>query len=407
MPTNVTMPALGTISDETRLIEWLVKEGDVVKKGQALFTAESDKATQEVESLEAGVIAEIITPPGNMARTGEVLAVIIQPGEQYSGSGTGKVVAKVAKEEHKQPPVQETPQKSASIQPVGNQVTPKAKKFAKEKGIPLNLVTGSGPQGRIMYADLVRYLESQSTVYKTVVSSTVPAESRIEEVAGLRASVAKHMMQSLQNSAQVTNFSEVVVDELVRMRELLKPEFAQLGINLPYDLLIAKLTAFALDEFPFMVTSWTEAGIAYHPAIHIGIAVDVDGGLIVPVLKDVKQRRLVDLARDLAAKIERAKLNQATADDLSGGTFTISNIGMYAVDGFTPVIHMPQSAILGLGRIIKKPVIIDDQVKPASTMTLSLTFDHRIIDGAPAARFLTRLGEILSNPYSFLISKIL
>jgi len=193
----------------------------------------------------------------------------------------------------------------------------------------------------------------------------------------------------------------------VRMRGEMKPDFSKEGLELPYDLLIAKLTAYALDEFPFMVTSWTDAGIAYHTAIHIGIAVDVEGGLIVPVLKDVKDRRLADLSKDLAAKIDRAKRNQSTSDDLAGGTFTITNIGMYAVDGFTPVINMPQSAILGLGRIIKKPVIRDDQVVPANTMMLSLTFDHRIIDGAPAARFLTRLGSILTNPFSSLLTKIL
>jgi pyruvate dehydrogenase E2 component (dihydrolipoamide acetyltransferase) len=406
MAINVTMPALGTVSDETKVIEWLVKEGEEVKKGQALFTAESDKATQEVEALASGVIAKIITPPGSMAKTGEVLAVIIQPGEEYSGAAS----------------VEEKPEKKIDSKPspkitlshtdsrgksAGFPATPKAKKFAREKGIPLGSVSGSGPQGRIMYGDLVKFLETQGVSQVPDLTIPVSVKGRTEDVTGLRASVAKHMMLSLQSSAQVTNFSEILVDELVSMREALKPEFTGAGLELPYDLLVAKLTAYALEEFPFMITSWTDAGIVYHSAIHIGIAVDVAGGLIVPVLRNVKERKLSDLSRELSAMIDRAKRNQSTSDDLTGGTFTISNIGMYAVDGFTPVINMPQSAILGLGRIIKKPVVREDQVIPAYTMMLSLTFDHRIIDGAPAARFLTRLGNILTNPFSSLLNKIL
>lgn len=400
MPTNVTMPALGTISDETKLIEWMVKEGETIKKGQVLFTAESDKATQEVESLESGVIAEIITKPGSMAKTGEVLAVIIQPGEKYMGpikkeSGS--------KKERQAFPIRGLTTKSTEKIFKDIQVSPKAKKFAKEKGIKIELVKGSGLQGMVMYDDLVNYLKSGATERPQIWKSTESDANIVKEVTGLRASVAKHMMQSLHNSAQVTNFSEVVVDELIKLREALKPSFVDAGLELPYDLLIAKLVAFALDEYRFMNSSWTDAGIVYYSSIHIGIAVDVEGGLIVPVLRNVKERSLYDLAKDLTEKVERAKKNQATTEDLSEGTFTITNIGMYAVDGFTPVINMPQSAVLGIGRIVKKPVIKDSQIIPAYTMTLSLTYDHRIIDGAPAARFLTYLSNIFTNPYSLLI----
>jgi pyruvate dehydrogenase E2 component (dihydrolipoamide acetyltransferase) len=205
--------------------------------------------------------------------------------------------------------------------------------------------------------------------------------------------------------ARVTLFVEADLAEAARFRQQLAPEFARLGVaKLPWDALIAKAAGLALVEHPTVNAQWVEGeGLRRNAAVHVGVAVALDPeGLVVPVLRDADRRSLRALAGDLVELADRARANRLTPSDMQGGSFTITNLGQYRVDGFTPIVNPPEAAILGVGRIAPKPVVVDGKVEARTSCTLSLSFDHRVVDGAPAAAFLARLVELLERPYTLL-----
>jgi pyruvate dehydrogenase E2 component (dihydrolipoamide acetyltransferase) len=274
-------------------------------------------------------------------------------------------------------------------------VTPVARRLAQEHGIDISTLQGTGPGGRITQEDVLR-----------AVTPAEAAEAALQPLTRVRRITAERMATSAQATARVTLFLEADFSEAVRFRTQLQPEFARLGVDkLPWDAIIARAAALALQEHPAVQAQWDPngAGLRRPEGVHVGIAVALEPeGLVVPVLRDAHQRSLRELATDLLALADKARSGRLSPAEMQGGTFTITNLGAYRVDGFTPIINPPETAILGVGRIAEKAAVVEGRVEPRTMCTLSLSFDHRVVDGAAAAAFLSRLAELLERPYALL-----
>jgi pyruvate dehydrogenase E2 component (dihydrolipoamide acetyltransferase) len=299
-------------------------------------------------------------------------------------------------------------------------ITPLARRLAQERGVAIGDLVGSGPGGRITQDDVVRAADQRAPAADRADqrAPAAPADRRIPAVAEpapvgvaalsrVRRITAERMAASAQATARVTLFLEADFSEAARFRSQLQPEFARLGTpKLPWDALIAKAAALALVDHSAVAAQWVDGqGLRPPESAHLGIGVAVTlepEGLVVPVLKDADSRSLRELATDLLALVDKARAGRLSPLEMHGGSFTITNLGAYRVDGFTPIINPPETAILGVGRIADKAVVVDGQVQARTMCTLSLSFDHRVVDGAPAAAFLARLAELLERPYALL-----
>ena len=288
--------------------------------------------------------------------------------------------------------------------------TPLARRLALEHGVLISEVQGTGPGGRITQDDVLRAAEARQPTPLPLEEGypgapAAPGEGPVHPLSRVRRITAERMARSARAVARVTLTLEADFSEAAHFRQQLQPEFARLGVpKLPWDAIIARAAGLALQEHPAVNAQWVEGqGLQRAEAVHVGVAVALDPeGLVVPVLRDAHSRSLRELAADLLGLVERAQAGRLTPDEMQGGTFTITNLGQYRVDAFTPIINPPETAILGVGRIAPKPAVVDGGVEPRTQCTLSLSFDHRVVDGAPAAAFLARLAELLERPYALL-----
>lgn len=297
---------------------------------------------------------------------------------------------------------------AAVAEPQRVAITPLARRLAQEHGVSLDDVQGTGPGGRVTQDDVLRAAERGPKAPASA-PAPVPAVAAtshgVQPLTRIRRITAERMAASARSVAGVTLHLEVDLSEAARFRQQLAPEFARLGTaKLPWDALIAKAAALALTEHPALNAQWVEgAGIRRNTGVSVGVAVALEPeGLVVPVLRGADTRSLRDLASDLLGLADKARASRLGLDEMQGGSFTITNLGAYGVGGFTPIVNPPEAAILGVGRIGEKPAVVDGRVEVRTMCTLSLTFDHRIVDGAPAAAFLARLGELLERPYTLL-----
>ncbi len=296
--------------------------------------------------------------------------------------------------------------------------TPLARRLAQEHGVDISTLQGTGPGGRITQDDVLRAaaaVPSAEAAAARAPAAPAAAEATaepareplaVEPLSRVRRITAERMAASAQATARVTLFLDADFSEVSRFRAQLQPEFARVGVaKLPWDAIIAKAVGLALQEHPNVQAQWTPngEGLRRPAGAHVGIAVALEPeGLVVPVLRDAHTRSLRELASDLLALADRARAGRLSPAEMQGGTFTITNLGAYRVDGFTPIVNPPETAILGVGRIADKPVVVAGRVEPRTMCTLSLSFDHRVVDGAPAAAFLARLAELLERPYALL-----
>ena len=369
MANPIVMPKLGLTMTEGLLVSWLVREGAEVTKGQPIAEIETEKATVEVESPANGILGRIVAPEGETVPVAEVIAWVTAPGE------AAPELSVAVHEPREQP-----------------RVTPNAKRLAAELGVDLGLVTGTGPDGVITGDDV-------QALVKSARKAEQPAAPTVTPVSGIRKIIAERMSKSHVTAAEVTLFTEVDATAFVELREKLKTEASQRGTPVPsYNDLLIKAVAAALREYPYMNAAFTEAGIERHEHVNVALAVDTERGLFAPVVRDADRKEITDIAGEVRSLAERARAGNLKADDMSGGTFTITNLGMYGIDGFTPIINLPQCAVLGVGRIIPKPVVKEGRVEIRQCVVLSLTFDHRLTDGAPAARFLQRVASLIEEP---------
>ena len=380
MAVKVIMPKLGMAMTEGTVVKWLKPDGARVEKGERIAVVMSKKITYEVEAPASGILRHAAAEK-EVKAVGEVIAYIAEPGE-------------VIPELEKAPtalPVAEVPVEAPAPKEI--LATPAAKRLAKEHGVDLSQIKGTGPGGRITEKDVMAFVEAR----KAPPPPPRPPAKVIPFI-GMRQAIAERMTQSLQTMAQVTITTEIDATELVRMREQLKGEF-----ELTYTDMVVKAAAIALKKHPLLNSTLIGDEIHLLDEVHIGVAVALEGGLIVPVVRDADKKSLREIAAETRRLAEGARAGTLTVDEVTGSTFTVTNLGMYGVDIFTPIINPPEVAILGVGRIVEKPSFQQGQVVPRAMMHLSLTFDHRIVDGAPAAEFLRTVKELLENPYRLLL----
>ena len=431
---NVLLPQLGESVTEGTITRWLKKVGDSVSVDEAIVEISTDKVDTEIPSPAAGVITEIKVSQDEVAPVGAVLAVISTSSSSSSAIPaapqpvTPVVQTVVAPQTVSVPPVSPTPSASpfvaASTQngAKDSYTTPIIRQMAREKGIDLSKITGSGENGRIRKADLLSSTNSGSVVSTTPspqiavtppaaaatvappaksVAPTVeqPLQGRVEQTTRLRRVIAERMVHSLHVSAQLTSVVEVDVTKISSLRNKVKESFAaREGVKLTFLPFFAKASVEALKEFPIVnaTISADATQIAYSDAVHLAVAVDTPRGLLVPVIRDAGDLTIAGLAQKIQDVANRTRDNKVTPDELSGGTFTLTNTGSRGSLFDTPIINQPQVAILGTGAVVKRPVVIkgedgSDQIAIRQMVYLALTYDHRLVDGADAARFLSAM----------------
>jgi len=441
MPESLLIPKLGNSVEDVTLIEWLVEDGAQVSKGQEVLEIETDKSTFAIEATASGVIHLGPFDRGDVVPVFTVVAVIGQKDDVFASDAPNRAEEAAA-----------TGQKPASVgvapaAPERLAISPRARHLAEKQGVDLAQVAATGPAGRIIERDVIAWLAQRPAITpvarkmaeeaglnvsdltgtgiggritkKDVEAAlatrapepvhdapTTPAplpEGDVLErkpLTGIRKIIAQRMGESVHATARVTLVMEADVTEFATMRAKLKAQVAEeWGFAPGYNDLLAFIVARALRQYPFMNARLTPDAIEYMARVNLGMAVDTDRGLVVPNIKDADKKSLREFGAEFRELAQQARSGRISPDHLTGGTFTITSLGAFDVDAFTPVINMPEAAILGVGRIAPKPVVRAGEIVIRQMMTLSLVFDHRLVDGAPAARFQRALKRYLEEPY--------
>lgn len=441
MATKMLMPLLGQTMEEGTIIKWMKNEGDNITEGEPLLEVMTDKVNMEVEAPESGVLLKILAQADEIVAVQNPIAIIGAAGESIDDLLADEPAAKAAETatdvsapaQSAPAPIAEAAQPIPAPPIVAGKVisSPSARREARQRGIDIDLLAGkgTGPNGRIIERDVIEFAASmratplagkvaadmgvdlggltgtgiggritRSDVERTQASVPAGIGSTIP-FTGMRKIVAQNVSASAHSAVHVTLVTEVDMAACVALREQLLGEVEkQYGVRISYTDIIVKAAAKAVFDVPIVNATLSEDKIVIADTINIGIATAIEGGLLVPVVKNVQSKSVIDISREIKTLAQRARAGKSTADDLAGGTFTITNLGVYGVDTFTPVITPGQSAILAICRIVDKPVVVKGEVVIRPMMNLCLSFDHRIMDGAPAAEYLARLRDILQAP---------
>ena len=395
MPTNVIMPALGVAQQTGTLLKWLKAEGQSVSKGEPLMEIETDKATVEIEAPASGVLAHVIAQAGDEVPVGQRIALILAPGES-------------PETEAKSPEPTPTPNKAkisappaaAKMTPSAASITlnrgrvlasPAAKRIAQEKGVNLASLQGSGPEGSVLADDVLR---ASTTEFPH--RTAIPEAEKIIPLTPMRRIVGERMTQSKLSAPHFYIRMDIDMSAVGQLRT----DWRQRGDGVIPSIndFILLACARALKDFPLVNSTYTEQGIKLQSEINIGMAVALDEGLVVPVIRNADRLSLTELAAQGRALVDKAQGKKLFPLDYEGGTFTVSNLGMLGVDSFTAIINPPQAAILAVGRVAPRVIVEEGMFAIKSMMTATLSADHRIVDGAMAARFLQNVKKLLENP---------
>ena len=418
MPIEIVVPRLGWSMDEGTFGEWLKQDGEQVNAGDMLFVLEGEKASQEIESFDAGRlhIPPDAPQPGDTVAVGQLLGYLLAAGEEPPAKRAaqkleqpmlaapiparrpagGPAMRRRARE-HAARQAREAPTPPApAARRRGSRVvaSPRARRTARKLGVDWSRITGTGRHGRIRERDVIALAEQSRP---TVLMEPPPTAPGTQQPASkIRRTIAQRMLAGVQQTAPVTLTTKVDAAALVALRERLKTEHVS-GTAPSYNDILVKLVSSLLPECPELNACWRGEGVYLYNEINIAVAIDTEAGLVAPVIKNVASLSLDQIAEQSRSLAERASAGRLSQNELEGGTFTITNLGMFDIDFFTPIINLPQCAILGVGRIVCEPVVVDDSIVPGDRLGLSLTFDHRVIDGAPAARWLQRLGRMIAG----------
>ena len=459
MPHEVLVPPLGQTVDTVTLVTWYKGEGDVVREGELLFAIETDKATLDIEAQASGVLRRVTASEGDDVQALSAIALIVGPEEDGPEMEvTGQEVTEKQSAGGLSPPLDRaTPGVGRPRASIMERlfVSPRARRLAEAESVPLESLSGTGPEGAIVARDVRAYLERQARRTITPVAERMAKEASLdwrqvqgsgpggrvtkEDVAaaigeapgaeapvapvaegitataareaqggrpfnepsverpleGIRAIIAERMAESTSRTARVTLMAEADASAMVALREQVTAD----GFAVSYNDLLLYVLGRALREHPALNASLEDHVVRQWKRIHVGLAVDTDRGLLVPVLRDVDEKRLEQLSQDTRDLIERVRTNKLRPEELTGGTFTLTNLGVFGIDAFTPIINLPETAILGVGRIKARPVAEGEQVVVRPMAWLCLTFDHRMVDGAPAARFFQRVVQLIEHPH--------
>lgn len=395
---SITIPKLGLTMESAKLLRWNAASGKEVREGETILVIETDKVTFEVPAPASGILYPV-APEGKECMVEEVVGYIAMNREEYDRLAAQHPAATPEEEPAAAAPAHGAEPRSAPP-PQGFRVkaSPLARAMAEEHGLDLQRVLGTGPGGRIVRADILRALEGKAKEEaRRIEGLNEPTDREVSEripIRGVRKIIYDNMHRSLSQSAQLTLHTEACAEALVALRERLSGD----GEKVSYNAILVKTAAMALRIHPKVNASVEEGSITVWKQIHIGLAMEANDALIVPVVRRADAKTIGEIDREITALILKLRENKLSPDDLVNGTFTITNLGFSDIDHFTPIIRPPESAILGVGRIVKKPVVRGDSIVPEQRVALSLTFDHRIIDGAPGARFLKTIKDMIEDP---------
>jgi 2-oxoglutarate dehydrogenase E2 component (dihydrolipoamide succinyltransferase) len=424
MPTNIVMPQMGESIFEGTITKWLKKEGETVKRDEALFEISTDKIDTEIQASVGGVLSKILMPEGSKVPIHTVVAIIEEAG---GGSAPAPAAAK---------PAAATPAAAPAPKPEpvavavgagapgdGGRVfaSPLVRRIARQENVDLKQLEGSGWKGRITKKDIEDFIGKGGPATAAPTAPAAPAArpaaptpaaapsaparpafaggmTKVVPMTNMRAKIAEHMVKSKATSAHVTTCHQVDVTTISAIREREKADYETVyGTKLTLTHFFAGAVVQVLKEFPLLNASIDGTNVVYHNYINLGMAVAVPEGLIVPVIKNCEEKSFLGMVRGINDVAERAKTKKLTIDDIQGGTFTVTNPGPYGAAMFTPIINQPQVAILGIGSVEKRPVVVNDAIAIRSMVYLCLSFDHRIVDGIDAEKFMARLREIIQT----------
>jgi len=410
MISEVVMPQMGADMQEGTILRWLKREGDPVRRGEIIAEIETDKANVEIEAYESGVLRRILLPEGTTVPVGQVIAVIAAPeddisrylpvrqaGEREAAAAAAGVAA------HKPAAVPERPAAAAEAPPAEAgrvRASPAARRLAGEMGVNLSRVQGTGPDGRILRRDIEA---AKAPVAEAVPPAAVPAEAAAAPaMSRMRQAIARRMTQSKREAPHYYLTMDIDMTEAERLRRQLN-EAAEGEVHISVNDVIVKAVARALRRHPIFNSWFVDGQAQQQQALNIGVAVALEEGLIAPAILDCGQKSLADIARAGRDLAERARSGVLKAEEYSGATFTVSNLGMFKVETLIAIIPPPQTAILGVGAVRKVPAVQDGEIVVRERMKVALSADHRVTDGALGARFLAEIRNFLENPISLLV----
>ena len=440
MAKEVIMPKLGMTMEEGEILKWHKEEGQEVKKGEVLLEVMSDKTALEVESNFEGLLLKRIYNEGDVVPVLETIAIIGKEGEDISGLLVKKdkpedTPAQKIEETENQKQVAEAVEQVEAEEIGKPKASPAAKRLARENDIDLSLIDGTGPGGRIIEDDVLKFI-SQQRGYRTTPAAQKLAQSEgvdldkiagdgfqriykddvlqhisdqdttkvmTERLSGVRKTGAERLSMSWRMVPHVTLTAEVDMKNTLELRSRLNERLKETNKKISVTDILLKAIASALQKHPAMNAYLEDNTIHYNKDINVGLAVAVEDKLVVPVIKDVDKKNFTEIVEEKSLLIKKAKQNSLSREDITKGSFTLTNLGMFGIDIFTPIINMPESGILGVGQVKKKPVVIDDEIRIRPMMWLSLSFDHRLVNGAPAAEFLADIVKVLEEPELLLL----
>lgn len=407
------LPHIGEGIQEAELVRWLVQPGDSVKPGQSLLEVVTDKATMEVPAPFAGRINALQAEVGQKIQIGQVLLDYTPAGQDGPDRETTRPSTASLPTEAIATPRYHSEKGSAVLRPTPLSVraAPSVRHMARKLGVDLTTVPGSGPDGRILLDDLMRFVRPPAATEPPAARTAIPSldvgtPGTRKPLIGLRRSVAERMVLSKKTIPHYSYIDECDVTELVRLRAALKDTYGKAGIKLTYLAFLVKAVVAALQEVPLVNASLDEERreIVLHDQYHIGVAVAVPGGLLVPVVRDADKKDLGTIAREVDSLSQEARAGKAKPEQLKGSTFTITSVGNLGGLISTPVINYPEVGILGIGKIVRRPVYDEaGQIRPADLLYLSFSFDHRVVDGAIGALFGNAVIKRLQNPATLLL----
>lgn len=453
MPAKIVVPQLGESVVEGTIGKWMKKVGDPIAKDEPVVEIITDKINIELPAPMAGTLGQILIPEGTVAQVGEELGVILAPGESLPAGAPSAAAANAAPAVSAAaagasaapaavmtgPPPQPAGRTEGPPSEDGKVISPAVRKLVKEHGVDLAEVRGTGTGGRVTREDVLTYLEARKLgaaapragtaaapsaserrapaeapaappSYRPIPSAPAGAPSReetLEPISNVRKRIAENMTRSRHMAAHCATWDEVDMTALVELRGRLKERVkAEYGVGLTYTPFIMKACVKALKEHPVINATMSDTHIHHKKYYNIGVAVHRDQGLIVPNVKNADQKTLLQLAAEIEDLGNRARAEKLTLDDIQGGTFTITNAGMFGATASTPIINYPEACILGVHLIQERPVVIDHRIVIRWMMTLVLSFDHRFVDGTPAVQFLHRMKELLEDPESWLLEAV-
>jgi len=406
MPTIIEMPALSSTMKKGKVVKWCKKEGDAVEKGEILYEVETDKVNVEVESLTSGFLRKILVAEGIEVPIKTPIAVISEsmdediPAMVEAGPVPEVSSPKVEQEKVTKKELKKSPRLK---------ISPLARRIAEEKGIDPKIVKGTGPGGRITKEDVEKALEegvqasAQPTGGVGVEAPQPGVEGEDIELTKMRKVIAQRLQESKVNAPHF--YVDVTADAtaMTQLKEALEEKAQDEGIKVSFNDILIKILSQALQEYPMVNASFVEDHIRLHRAINIGVAVEVEDGLVVPVLRNADEKTVSQISREVAELAGKARNKRLLPGEYQDGTFTITNLGMFGVESFHAIINPPESGILAVSAIIPKPVVVDGEIVVRPCLRLSLSVDHRLVDGAVAARFLARMKELIETTSSMTV----